>query len=379
MLDSCMLASALLWCICLQGDPHIVKPLPMPAEKLGEVVIPALLSASNIQAVRYRLWGSDVYFEKGLVSDEAQFPALLEVAKSGFYQLRERLSDYHTGILSKKVRYLFTIGRFPEQKTADAFCYSDWVVFLKDWAWIKRGSGWLDAVLIHESAHQWNAIACPESADLEVLYRAAHTHVDPKFYAMRSSAEYFAEASTAFFSAASEKRWPGTRRGLRREDPDLLNFLRRVWKVTAPLDLELYGYLGFAGPPVAVSGRSYDGRESLLNYFTLKDNASFVHMLIKEMDLSGKTRLEAHVLRNPWGTYGADGMTARLYLKTSAGVTRHRGQPVRIEADQWKDVLLELKDIPRLDQVTEIGIEYKLGPTGNSGESSVYTDIPRAF
>ncbi|AIE83490.1 cellulase family glycosylhydrolase [Fimbriimonas ginsengisoli] len=128
------------------------------------------------------------------------------------------------------------------------------------------------------------------------------------------------------------------------------------------------------GGPWSVTEQHANGAYTLKSDVTLANNASYVQARVFDDNYSGKVTLRARVRRAAWGTYGAGGMTAKLYIKTGSGWTWYDGGAVSINSTGWTTLSLNLTGVANLTNVREVGIQFLTGASGFSGGSSVYVD-----
>jgi len=92
---------------------------------------------------------------------------------------------------------------------------------------------------------------------------------------------------------------------------------------------------------------------------------------LNRRNLNGKLVLSASVRHASWGEMGR-GMTAKLYLKVGGSWRWFDGGQVPV-SDSATTLTLKLSDIPELEAVREIGVEF-ITPQDSSGISAVYVD-----
>jgi mannan endo-1,4-beta-mannosidase len=91
-----------------------------------------------------------------------------------------------------------------------------------------------------------------------------------------------------------------------------------------------------------------------------------------DVDLTGQTELSATVNIAPW-TSPATGMTAALYIRTGPANAWFSGPVVPISySPAGTTLILNLANIPNLNQVNEIGVDFVPSTAGTTG--SIYVD-----
>ncbi|WP_245237477.1 glycoside hydrolase family 5 protein [Paenibacillus ihuae] len=126
------------------------------------------------------------------------------------------------------------------------------------------------------------------------------------------------------------------------------------------------------GGPWTTSEWKSAGAYSLKADVNLSSNSKHSLHIAASQNLTGKSSLKATVKHAAWGSFG-NGITAVLYVKTGSGWTWYDSGSKLINSGSGTTLTLSLSSIPNLNDVKEIGVEFRAS-SGSSGQSAIYVD-----
>ncbi|MBO2944375.1 beta-mannosidase [Paenibacillus sp. F411] len=128
------------------------------------------------------------------------------------------------------------------------------------------------------------------------------------------------------------------------------------------------------GSPSTDTTFKVNGNNSLKGNITLTGGSQYsLRYNSAVQNFSSKSFLKARVKHASWGTLGAGGMTAKLYVKSGSSLTWKDGGTIAIDSAGPTTLTLPLSNVSNVNDIREVGIMFS-SPAGSSGSSAVYVD-----